>query len=139
MRKRILVVDEFAGIMELLRTYRTLQCNMDIDTCSSAREALEKIALKTYDMIISDYNIREMDGIGLLKFIREMKYGIPFILLSRIYDPEIELVTKEYGALYKLRSEPPVYELENLLSQVEENPGTGARADIPVTAVINPA
>ena len=55
--------------------------DLQIDSVSSPREALEKIKSNEYDCIVSDYCMPEMDGIQLAERIRK-ESSIPFILYT---------------------------------------------------------
>jgi CheY-like chemotaxis protein len=53
-----------------------------VDVAHSAEEALERIRSGMYSCIISDYEMPLMNGIDLLKAVRNIDHDIPFILFS---------------------------------------------------------
>lgn len=83
MKKRIVVVEDFNTSRQVIR--KTLE-NMGyiVDEASDGREALKFFDGSKIDMVISDYNMPNMDGAELTKYIRSMdeyKY-IPILMLS---------------------------------------------------------
>ena len=67
---KILVVDDermnLAVIKSLLQS-----TEIQVDTTQSASEALEMMAEKTYDVLLFDHMMREIDGIELMRLVRE--------------------------------------------------------------------
>ncbi len=49
----------------------------EVDTAKNGREALEKIAARSYDVILSDLRMPELDGVGLY---RELEQQYPRLL-----------------------------------------------------------
>lgn len=72
----------------------------DIDTAANGRLALEKLAAKSYDLILSDWNMDEMSGFELLKRVRAnpATAAVPFILVTAEAKPENILAAKAAGA-----------------------------------------
>jgi CheY-like chemotaxis protein len=75
-RALILVVDDeplVAGLMvDVLVTE-----GHEVDMARNGREALEKIAARSYDLIVSDLRMPELDGVGLY---RELERRRPALL-----------------------------------------------------------
>lgn len=66
----LLVVDDEVEIQQMLsRHFRFL--GYDVETASNGREALELLAKRRTEVIISDIKMPELDGIELLKLIKE--------------------------------------------------------------------
>jgi DNA-binding NtrC family response regulator len=55
---------------------------MNVSTTTSAEEALKKLAAESYDAIVLDLMMPEMDGLELLKAIKKMKPELQVILLT---------------------------------------------------------
>lgn len=83
--KNILLVDDNVTNLKIL----SLQCKswgMKTVLCSNPREALEIVLNNSFDMLLLDMQMPEMDGIELMKLIRE-KYNVnelPSVLLTSI-------------------------------------------------------
>lgn len=63
---RILVVDDDASILRLLATILRREF-YDVDTASGGREALSKIELTLYDVIVLDLMMPEVSGLDVLR------------------------------------------------------------------------
>lgn len=74
-----------------------------VSTCSSAQEALDYLSRNSCDVIVSDYVMPGMDGIGLLSEVRD-KYGdVPFILFTGKGDEDVVIRAIEAKADYYVR------------------------------------
>ncbi len=78
---QILVVDDERWGRELLKELLILE-GYPVDTAVSGEEAIEKINIGSYDLVISDLKMRKLTGIDVL---REAK--------KQHYDPEVLLIT----------------------------------------------
>jgi PAS domain S-box-containing protein len=81
-RIRILYVDDEAGLLDLGKEFLEKIGEFSIDTAASAGEARALMAGGNYDVIISDYQMPEEDGITFLKSVRGSDTDIPFILFT---------------------------------------------------------
>ncbi|MGA2919059.1 PAS domain S-box protein [Methanoregula sp.] len=78
----VLYVDDELVLLEPTKISLEKKKGFFVDTAMSAKEALEKIAARSYDVIVSDYQMPEMDGIQLLRKLRDENNGIPFIIFT---------------------------------------------------------
>ena len=78
----ILVVDDDQGAQSaLIQVLRREKYVADGTSC--AREALEKLSEKSYDLVITDIRMPgEIDGLGLVHWIRENRPNLPVIITS---------------------------------------------------------
>ncbi|WP_373839417.1 response regulator [Methanospirillum sp.] len=67
---RLLIIDDEEDVLKATRDYLTLTFSFVIDMSGSGEDALVKIAKTRYDVIIVDYEMKDMNGIDLLKTIR---------------------------------------------------------------------
>jgi CheY-like chemotaxis protein len=79
---KILFVDDEPTLLEVTKSFLEGLGGMIIDLASSGEEALKVMEGKKFDAIISDYQMPVMDGISLLKKVRERDKDIPFILFT---------------------------------------------------------
>ncbi len=77
---KILVVDDEKMIREVIKEYCAAN-NYDTDEAASGNEALKKLETNTYDFMILDIMMPEMDGYTLLEKIPNDK-KIPTLILS---------------------------------------------------------
>jgi len=68
---------------QLIPAQKALERDGDIqaETAASGREALSSLASSSYDAVVADMSLQDMDGIALLQAVRE-KHRIPFILIT---------------------------------------------------------
>jgi two-component system, chemotaxis family, chemotaxis protein CheY len=94
---RILIVDDFATMRKIVSNYLNKLGYKDITESDSAVTAWDLLQKEHFDLVISDYNIPEMNGLELLTKIRgdtrlkEQK----FIMLTAETDQEILVNTKK--------------------------------------------
>ena len=72
--------------------------NFEIDTACCVDEAFKKLATGQYDIIISDYEMPQTDGLQFLKELREQKSKIPFILFTGKGREEVAIQALNLGA-----------------------------------------
>lgn len=119
-----LYVDDEQSLLEIGKLFLERSHDISIDTDLSAKNALEKARSGTYDAIISDYVMPEMDGISLLKEIRKSGSRIPFILFTGKGREEVVIDALNNGADFYLQKggnpKAQFAELRNMLMQAVE-------------------
>jgi len=99
-----LYVDDEQDLLSVSKLFLERTHDMTVDTELSASQALMKLKSREYDVVISDYQMPEMDGIMLLKSIRrECNDKIPFILFTGRGREEVAIEALNYGADYYLQ------------------------------------
>ncbi len=79
---KILVVDDERGIRESLDIFLSDEGHA-IDTVANGREALLLLKEQEYDLVLTDVRMPDMNGIVLMKEIKEkMKQPVPVIILT---------------------------------------------------------
>jgi PAS domain S-box-containing protein len=78
----ILYVDDEPGLLEIGQLFLETTGEFTVRTVQSGREALDLLSCTDFDAVISDYQMPEMDGIELLKRVRQSYGGLPFILFT---------------------------------------------------------
>ena len=78
----VLYIDDEPALLDISRLFLQLSGDLIVDVTTSAVSALEMIKTKSFDAIVSDYQMPEMDGIVLLKEIRSRNAELPFILFT---------------------------------------------------------
>ncbi len=95
-----------------------------MDTASSALAALEKLKTVSYDAIVSDYQMPEMNGIDFLAVIRKKYPYLPFIIFTDKGKAEVIIDAFEKGADFYLRKggalKPQFAELEHKIHAAVE-------------------
>ena len=81
-RVRVLHVDDDQVFLKVAKQCLEMQGEIDVDTASSVDEALEKLKKTDYDVIVSDYQMPDKNGLEFLKEIREKGDTVPFIVFT---------------------------------------------------------
>jgi EAL domain-containing protein (putative c-di-GMP-specific phosphodiesterase class I) len=112
----VLVVDDEA---DLIAAYvRALTAaGFTVDKANNGKSAIERIAGTRFDAIVSDLSMPELDGIGLLRAVREMDWDVPVVLVTGGASLETALQAVEYGALRYLQKPINMHELVRVVSQ----------------------
>ncbi len=77
---RILIIEDESDIADLEKDYLEMS-DYEVDVRSTGREGLEAAKTKTYDLIVLDLMLPEMDGFEVCKEIRK-EINIPIIMVS---------------------------------------------------------
>ncbi len=79
--KKILFVDDDRDFLNIL-AYSFKAKQMDVDFAYDVDEALKKAQEKKYDLICSDYEMGDRNGLDLLKHLRNGNDEVKFIMLT---------------------------------------------------------
>lgn len=106
----ILVVDDDMSaqraLMQVLRREK-----YTVEGASSAREALEKLGKKLYDLVITDIRMERMDGMELMREIKAKWRETPVIVITAFASIDTAIRSIHEGA-YDYLSKP--YEIDDL-------------------------
>jgi DNA-binding NtrC family response regulator len=94
---RILVVDDKEMMRDSVTTTLARKGHAT-SAAPDARSALEKIAQRTFDAIITDLQMPEMDGVELLAAIRRLDEHVPVILMTAYGTIETAVQAMKGGA-----------------------------------------
>ena len=93
---RVLVVDDEKVIVKGVK-FSLEQDGMDIDTAYDGEEALEKVRVNEYDIILLDLMLPKLSGYEVCQKIREFS-DVPIIMLTAKGDDMDKILGLEYGA-----------------------------------------
>ena len=97
---KVLIVDDQFSVRQMTRmTLQQLGIRY-IHESENGKDAFEKAVIQPLDLIISDYNMPEMDDLGLLRAVRghPVVRRVPFILLTGRGDKELVVKAAQAGA-----------------------------------------
>ena len=127
MAGHILLVDDDAQIRtslsEALEDFGFL-----VDLAESAEEALSKIASSKPDIVLSDIRMPGMDGIELLKLLRERTPDVDVVLMTAFDDMPTVVSAMREGAFDFLVKPVNLDELEEVLKRALADHRTRERA-----------
>ena len=102
MSKTILVVDDSKAMRLIVR--RTLRQagfgEYEVEEAANGLEALERIGKAAPALVISDWNMPEMNGIELLKELNARKVAVRFGFVTTEGTPDMRAMADEAGALF---------------------------------------
>ena len=113
---KILIADDDKEIADYIIS--ELSGRYTFDYAPDGKQALKKILANHYDLIISDVVMPEMDGIALLKLVKEnpMVSQIPVVMLTSKISIENRLLGIKTGADAYI---PKPFEMEELEAQID--------------------
>lgn len=101
----VLNIDDDEGFLEISKIYleKYSQGVFKVDSLVDPSKALELLEQKKFDIIISDYQMPEMDGLELLKLIRYSNNDIPFIIFTGKGREEVVIEALNLGANHYIK------------------------------------
>lgn len=79
----VLVVDDDPSLLEAMTgTLKIRLGHFTLDTCQIGSMALGHIRTKRYDAVITDLNMPKMDGLQLLRAVKQIRPYTPVVLIS---------------------------------------------------------
>ncbi len=79
--RKVLLVDDERDFVEPLGE-RMRSRGLDVETAVSAKEAIQMTQRETYDVIVLDLNMPQIDGLETLRMLKEKNPNVHFILLT---------------------------------------------------------
>ena len=102
-RLSVLYVDDEPVFLDLCKIYLERGGEISLTCSTSPYEALELLKETRFDVIVSDYQMPDLDGIGFLKQLNERNCTIPFILFTVRGRDEVLLEAISHGATFYLQ------------------------------------
>lgn len=114
--KNVLVVDDEETILRIISAeLEEMGCRVDLS--SDGKEALEKICKNKYDLAVLDFKLPKVNGITLLKKIKEVSYDT-FVIMMTAYGSINNAVESMKIGAYDYLTKP--FENSELTSKIEE-------------------
>ncbi len=99
----ILLVDDEPALLEIGTLYLERIFGISVTSANSAAEALDLLQRRTFDAIVSDYQMPEMDGIAFLQEVRSGMRTLPFILFTGKGREDVVIEALNSGADFYLQ------------------------------------
>ncbi len=116
MSAKVLLIDDEKDFLDIMAE-RMVARGMDVSTATSAEDALEMLLTDSYDAVIMDLMMPEMDGFKALKLFKEKKPEVQIILLTANVPEEKCIEAIKLGAMHVI--EKPA-DLNLLTQKIEE-------------------
>ena len=116
MSVKVLLVDDEKDFLNIMAE-RMRARGIEVSTATSAEQALQMVQKESYDAVIMDFLMPEMDGFKALKLFKETRPDLEIILLTANVRDEECIAAKKLGAMDVI--EKPA-DLNLLTQRVEE-------------------
>ena len=96
---KILIVDDFSTMRRIVRNLLKQLSFNNVDEAEDGTVALEKIKSGSYDFVITDWNMPNMNGLELLKAIRsdDALKDLPVLLITAEAEKENVVLAAQAG------------------------------------------
>ena len=99
--EKILVVDDEQSMTQFLGIVLRKE-GYQVTTVNSGREALDKIRMEPFDVVLSDIKMPGMDGIQVLQAIKKHDPNIPVVLMTAFASQQSAIDAVNLGAFQYL-------------------------------------
>ena len=121
-QKKILIVDDEVSICNLLKIVLR-EAGYCCDSALNGLEALQKIAVADFDLVLTDINMPQMDGLQLIEQLHQLYPQLAVLISTGVSEREIALKALDMGAYGYLLKPFDDFELlihiENALRRAE--------------------
>ena len=98
-KKNILLVDDSKTVRQLLKLILKKHLLCDITEACDGREAVQYLGNECYDLVITDINMPNMNGLSLVRKARnEMQLKVPIIIVTTMGKEEDRDAGLQLGA-----------------------------------------
>ena len=117
----VLVVDDERSICELLEiTFR--KDGHRVELASSGEQAKRRLETQLFDIIVSDINMRDMSGVDLLRYAREVSPESVFLLITGVPTIGTAIDAVNFGAdRYVVKGDTLIDELRQAVAKISES------------------
>jgi len=98
MTDKVLIVDDEQDFLKIISDRLTAR-DMNVSTASSAKEAIKQIDEESFDAVVLDLQMPEMDGLETLKVMKEKNPDLQVILLTGHATVEKGIEAMKLGAM----------------------------------------
>jgi DNA-binding response OmpR family regulator len=116
----VLLIDDDVSLLEMIKLMSERSREMALQTAQSAKEALSTLAQKSFDVIIVDYDMPEIDGIEFLKILRKHGDTTPIIVFTGRGGEYTAIEALNNGANFLLKKgEDPRHQFREMAEMVK--------------------
>ncbi len=105
--KTVLICDHHATSLRILKA-QLEKCQLNVLAASMGREAIEAFRKNTVDLVITDMQLPDIDGINVSKSIKQEHPSLPIILLSSLGNESV----KQHADLFDAVLVKPVKQVQ---------------------------
>jgi putative nucleotidyltransferase with HDIG domain len=112
---RILVVDDETPVRSMISAALERQ-GYAVELAGGGREALEALETNTFNLVLTDIVMQDVNGIALLERIHSLQPNLPVVMVTAVHDISVAIDSMRRGA-YDYLLKP--FERDQLLSTVD--------------------
>jgi DNA-binding response OmpR family regulator len=117
MNEKILVIDDSPTLRKLLRFYLKKK-GYSVNEANNGKVGLESITREPFDLVILDMQMPVMDGLEVLKTLKNREgFSLPILILSADKEEESKAAGIAFGASYYL-TKP--FKPEEVIARIED-------------------
>jgi CheY-like chemotaxis protein len=121
---RILLIEDERHIGRIIElTLPELAIPYEVVNVLSAEEGLEQWAIAPFDLVLTDYNLRGMDGLKLVSHLRNQGSTAPMLLITAYDSPEMRREARQLVDEYI----PKPFFMDDLLEAIRRQLPIAAR------------
>ncbi|MBW2410221.1 MAG: sigma-54-dependent Fis family transcriptional regulator, partial [Deltaproteobacteria bacterium] len=117
MRKSILIVDDELDMLQLLKRSLEPDLKCRIRTAQSGKDALQIIAKQSFDLVLADIKMPEMDGLELLELIKRDYPDMTVVMMTAFGSVDTAVEAMRNGA-YDFITKP--FDHETIVIRLEK-------------------
>ncbi len=127
----VLLVDDEPALLEVLKPFVERSAEISVHSAQSAAEALNILTEKSFDAIVVDYYMPEINGIEFLKILRSKGDTTPVIIFTGAGNERTAIDALNYGANFFLKKDENPHtlfpELCDMIKNAVESRYTGKK------------
>ena len=114
-RKRVLVVDDNPALLDLLSEHLQGSC-YEVLTASDGSDAIRELEREAVDVVLSDIQMPAVNGLDLLRYVKEHHPQIEFILMTGYASIETAVTAVNLGARSYIRKPFKLTEVDDAIA-----------------------
>jgi len=116
MHERILIADDDRDMCHMI-SFILEEEGYKVVKVYDGEQAIKKVKARGYNLMILDYKLPDMDGINVLKEVRQAKPSLKVIMISAYGSPSIKSMAKKIG-VYRFLDKP--FDVKRLVKVVKD-------------------
>jgi ATP-dependent Lon protease len=119
-KKMLIVDDEETLTYSLYQSFIISQQDYEVVTAATGEEAIEKLAVMRFDLVITDIKMPGMDGLELLSIIKSRYPATKVIVMTAFGSPEKKEEALQKGAHFYIEKPFEIREIKQLVMELLE-------------------
>jgi two-component system response regulator HydG len=95
--KKLLIIEDDMDMSQLLKRFLTKN-GYDVDLAANGAKGVAAFTANPADLVLCDYRLGDMDGVEVLKKVKDVEPGVPFIIMTGYSDIRTAVNVMKMGA-----------------------------------------